>query len=444
MKQVVIFTLTEDTQEIRSLLDTLKASVIKQYAQIRSQPHHTYFLGPGKIEEVEKDLEEVEYDMIVVNGTLKPSQHRTLEMKFQKECIDRPGVILRIFAEHAHTPEAIAQVTLARLQYELPFLREWVHKAKRGDRPGFLAGGTYATDVYFEYAKSQTKRIEGRLKDLSKQREVTRMKRRSSGYTLVSLAGYTNAGKSALMNKLCGSSVEVDNRLFSTLSTTTRRIPGVKGSVLMTDTVGFIKDLPPDLVDAFDSTLEETFRADLILLVFDVSENREVIRSKVKISMDVLRPRVEGRALLIVANKVDLVSEELLAEIRADVEPIAHSHDVVAVSAVTGAGLDLLRARIAQVQGRSWHIEVDMPLVSKSYAMLSKIRAISEVVTRVVGSSLYASLMCRPEDAQKIVGWLESASGRIRSSREEPEGGPDMVAGPASEGKGSPSVNEVH
>ncbi|MCJ7561826.1 MAG: 50S ribosome-binding GTPase, partial [Thermoplasmata archaeon] len=171
-------------------------------------------------------------------------------MRFQKECIDRVGVILRIFSEHAQTPEAIAQVQLARLRYEQPFLREWVNKAKSGERPGFLSGGGYATDVYYEHARTHIKRLEKKLIDISQGREVKRLRRHEQGYLLVSLAGYTNAGKSALMNALCSSDVEVSSELFSSLSTTTRRIPGMKENVLMIDTVGFIRDLPPDLINA--------------------------------------------------------------------------------------------------------------------------------------------------------------------------------------------------
>jgi GTP-binding protein HflX len=202
MKKVVIFSISEDTEEIRSLLQTLGMEVIKEFVQNRPRPHRESFLGPGKVDEILKEMEEMDVDLIVVNGVLKPSQHHFLEMKFQKECADRTGAILRIFTDHAHTPEAIAQVTLAKLRYELPFLREWIHKSKSGDRPGFLSGGAYATDVYFEHAKTHARKIEANLSEVSKQREVTRTRRREKGYSLVSLAGYTNAGKSALMNKL--------------------------------------------------------------------------------------------------------------------------------------------------------------------------------------------------------------------------------------------------
>ncbi len=438
MKKVVVFTITEDTQEIGSLLDTLGWTVLQKFFQNRTRPHKTSFLGPGKIDDVEKELKELEYDLIVVNGSLKPSQHHFLEMKFQKECVDRPGVILRIFADHAHTPEAIAQVTLAKLRYELPFLREWIHKAKKGDRPGFLAGGAYATDVYFEHAKSHARHIEERLAELSRQREVTRTKRRASGYTLVSLAGYTNAGKSALMNKMCAATVEVDDRLFSTLSTTTRKILKVNGNILMTDTVGFIKDLPPDLVDAFNSTLEEIFYADLILVVFDSSEDHEMVKRKLEVSLGILQPKVGGRALLIVGNKIDLLSNVDVETLRREVSEIVSGHELVFTSAITGEGLDVLRNLISPVQGRSWQLTAELPLVDKSYSLLSKLRSMGEVETEVSSDRITAVIKCKPEDVQKITGWLEGASAHIVSSQTiaRPGEEPEAIAPP--EEKGAP------
>jgi GTP-binding protein HflX len=443
MKKVVIFGITDDTQEIRSLLDTLGVKVVKEYVQNRTRPHKASFLGPGKINEIEKELKEFEYDMIIVNGSLKPSQHHSIETKFQKECIDRAGVILRIFSDHAHTPEAIAQVTLAKLRYELPFLREWIHDAKSGDRPGFLAGGAYATDVYFEHAKSHARQIEERLDELSKQREVTRTKRRDSGYTLVSLAGYTNAGKSALMNTLCGASVEVDSRLFSTLATTTRKVLGVSGNVLMTDTVGFIKDLPPDLVDAFNSTLEEIFYADLILLMFDSSEDDDVIKLKLMISMDVLKPKIEGRSLLVVGNKIDLIPHSKRETVKGIVAPILGENELIFISAVTGQGLDLLKNRIARVQGRSWRIEAVLPLIDKSYNMLSRVRLIAGVDSKVVGDNIQVVVMCKPGDGQKISGWIESIPAKVILSQEEPAGKEGSETESAAEEKGGPLSSEI-
>jgi len=413
MKRVAIITITEDTEEMHSLLDTLQYSVVKEYLQNRAHPHRLGFLGPGRIEEIEKEVKELNLDLIVVNGSLKPSQHHYLEMLFQMECMDRPGVILRIFADHAHTPEAIAQVTLAKLRYELPFLREWIHKAKSGDRPGFLAGGAYATDVYFEHAKTHARAIEQNLVDLSKQREITRSKRHAKGYSLVSLAGYTNAGKSALMNALCESQVEVDDRLFSTLSTTTRKIAGVRGNVLVTDTVGFIKDLPPDLVNAFNSTLEEVYYADLILLVLDVSESLEVMRSKLRTSIDILEPKVDKRSLIIVGNKIDLISKDAQVSVEEAIHSVERTCEIVFVSAKDGEGVGLLRERIMRVQGYNHEIELTLPLTDGAYSLMSSLRSVAKVETEVVKNHLRVKMWCKPEDVERITQRLHSAGAHI-------------------------------
>ncbi|MCU0851734.1 MAG: GTPase HflX [Thermoplasmata archaeon] len=423
MKRIAIITIAEDTEEMRSLLDTLGYSVVKEYLQKRNHPHKVGFLGPGRIEEIAEEVKELELDMIVVNGSLKPSQHHYLEMLFQMECMDRPGVILRIFADHAHTPEAIAQVTLAKLRYELPFLREWIHKAKSGDRPGFLAGGAYATDVYFEHAKTHARAIEQSLVDLSRQREITRSKRHAKGYSLVSLAGYTNAGKSALMNALCESQVEVDNRLFSTLSTTTRRIAGARSNVLITDTVGFIRDLPPDLVDAFNSTLEEIFYADLILLVLDVSESLESMKSKLKTSIEILEPKVDKHSVIVVGNKVDLISKDARATIEQTIRSVEGACEIMFVSAKDGTGLNPLRERIVRVQGYDRKIEVTLPLTDQAYSLMSSLRSVAKVETEVVKNHLKGELWCKPEDVDKITQRLRKAGAHVLKARET-QGGP--------------------
>ena len=420
MKKAVVLSTSSDTDEIKSLLNTLNVTVTKEYVQKVRLPHKVSFLGPGKIDEVHEEIKEQDVDLIVINGSLKPSQHHFLEMKFQKECVDRTGVILKIFSEHAHTPEAIAQVTLAKLKYEQPFLREWIHKAKSGDRPGFLAGGAYATDVYYEHAKSHARRIERNLEELSKKREVTRTVRREKGYTLVSLSGYTNAGKSALFNRLCNADVEVDDHLFSTLSTTTRKVAGIKGNVLMVDTVGFIRDLPPNLVKAFESTLEEIFYADLILLVFDSGEPIESVKSKLETSIEILLPRIEGRSMMVVGNKMDTVDQGTLSEVREAVLPMIGSHELVFVSALTGDGIDDLKGFISREQRLHRTITATLPLTDGSYSLLSRIRSNAYVEEDVSQTSLEVRIRCRAEDAQKIQGWLERIGAKQVNA--EPEG----------------------
>lgn len=419
--RAIVFSRSADTSEIISLLDTLRIDVVKEYVQ-KKEAHPTSYLGPGKLEEISDEVKRADPDFVVVNDQLKPSQHHFLEMKFQKECMDRTGVILRIFSEHAHTPEAIAQVQLARLRYEQPFLREWIHKAKSGERPGFLAGGAYATDVYYEHAKTHIRRIEARLEELSRKREVKRSRRHEEGFTLVSLAGYTNAGKSALMNALCGSEVEVSSQLFSSLSTTTRRVRGVRGKVLAIDTVGFIRDLPTDLVDAFKSTLEEVFFADLILLAFDASEDDRTIRRKLETSMDVLMPRMGEGQVLVVGTKVDRVSEDRMDEVDALIRPVIGSMDVVMTSSASGHGLETLRERISDVQGHTYGLDAILPLTDASFSLLSRLHNVAEVSHRVEEGQLRAELWCSPSEADKVRGWLLAAGARVVSDGERKGG----------------------
>jgi GTP-binding protein HflX len=408
----VILSRSTDLVEIRSLLTTLDISVIKEYVQ-RKDPHPSNYFGPGKVDEIYQEVVDADPDLIIVNDQLKPSQHHFLEMRFGKECLDRTGVILRIFAEHAHTPEAIAQVQLARLRYEQPFLREWIHKAKSGERPGFLAGGAYATDVYYEHARTHIRRIEKRLSDLSKIREVTRSRRHEEGFVLVALAGYTNAGKSALMNALCSTDIEVSSQLFSSLSTTTRKVTGVKGTTLMIDTVGFIKNLPPDLIDAFKSTLEEIFYSDLIFLVFDASEDDDTIRSKLKTSLDILIPEMETRKLVAIGTKTDRIDASRCSKIRELVTEMMSANGVIMTSSVSGQGLDLIRERISEVQNRTYGINVELPLTDASYSLISRLHKIADIEHNVDDGILSARILCNPLDAEKLTDWLLAAGGRI-------------------------------
>jgi GTP-binding protein HflX len=427
LKRAVLLSIDDDLEEMHALLQTLEISVEREVLQKRNDPHRTTFLGPGKVDEIKEDIKSLDIDYIVINGNLKPSQHHALEMLFQRECIDRVGVILRIFAEHAHTEEAKNQVTLATLRYELPFLREWTHKAKSGERPGFLSGGAYATEVYFEHAKSHIKRIEESLQDRSKQREIRRSMRRRRGYHLVSLAGYTNAGKSALLNALSGSQELVDDRLFSTLSTTTRKLKGTRRNILLTDTVGFIRDLPPDLVNAFNSTLEEMFLADFIVIVVDVSEPVEVIEEKLRTSLDVLVPKLDGKDVIITGNKIDKVSLDDLPRIKNVLESAFPAFAVVLVSASTGTGLDALIAAIESGENRSSRITATLPMTNSTLSLLSELHESTDVESVIMGQHVDIVLLCRPDEVQRVTGMIRTAEGTVRNVQEgasaEPSGG---------------------
>ncbi len=408
----------DDLDEIRALLHTLEVVVEKEVVQRRREAHRKTYLGPGKVEEVREDVEVLDVDYVVVNGDLKPSQHHALEMLFQKVCLDRVGVILRIFANHAHTKEAKDQVTLATLRYELPFLREWIHKAKKGERPGFLSGGAYATEVYYEHARSQIGRIERNLKVRSKQREVRRALRRKRGYFLVSFAGYTNAGKSALLNALSGSETVVDSRLFSTLSTTTRRLNESRRNVLLTDTVGFIRRLPPNLVNAFNSTLEEIFLADLVIVVVDVSESPDKIRMKLTTTLSVLVPRLCGKKMLLVGNKIDLVSSDARCKARDLIRTIHPNSDVTLVSATDHIGLKELTSVIEATENRSCVLTISLPITDSALSLISNLHEFVDIEETKTDTRVKLILRCRMDEVQKLMGRIEAIGGTVASTNE--------------------------
>jgi GTP-binding protein HflX len=219
---------------------------------------------------------------------------------------------LSIFEKRADRKEARLQVKLAQLQYERPFVRELIHRARSGEHPGLMAGGEYQVDDYYEMIKKQTKKIKKDLESIREERELRRRHRHKGGFYLVSLAGYTNAGKSSLLNLLSGETVKVEGRLFSTLSTTTRKINPKNIPILLTDTVGFIRNLPALIIDAFHSTLEEIEVADVVILVADVSEEKDVVVSKLRVSLDELVDIGVKSPILIALNKSDLISDKQL------------------------------------------------------------------------------------------------------------------------------------
>ena len=315
-KNAIIVSLNDENSEIIELADTLNYNVLETFIQHREKPDTRSYIGEGKIDEIKDFLEKNEkpVNLIIINGELKPSQWFTLEKKLNIEIYDRVRLILKIFEQHAERKEAKLQVKLAQLQYERPFVRELIHRARSGEHAGLMAGGDYQVAEYHEMIKKQTKKIKLELNSICENRELRRRHRHKSGFYLVSLAGYTNAGKSSLLNLLSEENVKVEGKMFSTLSTTTRKINPNNIPILLTDTVGFIKDLPALIIDAFHSTLEEIKLADIILLIVDISEKKEKIEYKLKTSLDELAEIGTTAPILIIYNKTDLLNNKQIDE----------------------------------------------------------------------------------------------------------------------------------
>lgn len=298
------------------------------------------------------------------------------------EVIDRFALILEIFGQRANTRKAQLQVELAELRYELPRAEAKASLAKRDERPGFMGLGEYDESVERDI-KRQISEIRDELASIAEKEEARREQRRDSGFDLVALAGYTNAGKSTLMRRLAAeidvdenaerhpdldTTAESQDMLFTTLGTTTRRAEMEKRDVLLTDTVGFIADLPHWLVESFESTLDSVYRADLVLLVVDASEPVETMREKLVTSHDTLYERNEA-PVVTVFNKVDRLAPGELADKRAALSGVAP--DPVAVSAKTSAGVAELRDRV-EAELPDWERErLVLPLSDDAMSLVS-------------------------------------------------------------------------
>lgn len=313
-------------------------------------------LSRAKLEEVARKAESLRGDenaRIIVFDDLRPREYFRIVREARVETIDRTLLILEIFALHAGSKEAKYQIELARLKHRLPLIREAVRLAKMRELPGFLGPGGYAVDKYYKYMVSRIARIRRELERLRERRSAERAKRRSAGLPHVAIVGYASAGKTTLFNALTGAGKPVGSEYFTTIS------PKVKASVIagrriaFVDTVGFISRIPPEIIEAFHSTLEEAVRADLLLYVLDLSEPEHVVAEKLSEGLETLRRiGVVGVPMILVANKVDLVEESERARLLSLAEAMTESVypslvGAVAVSAARGWGVEGLRCRIA-------------------------------------------------------------------------------------------------
>lgn len=314
--------------------------------QIRRQDP-SYQIGRGKVEDLKNLVKELDCQRIIFYNNLKPIQSYNLVKATGVEAIDRFQLILEIFAKRASNKEAKLQIKLANLRYQLPRAREKVRLSRMGEQPGFLGLGRYQVDVHYEAIRRQISDIKKDLKKIREKRGLHRERRLELGYTIVALAGYTNAGKSSLFNSLVNESVSVDSGLFTTLSTTTRAID-IKGKRgLLTDTVGFIERLPLALVESFHSTLEETIFSDIILLVVDLSEPLSKINSKLNYCLETIQEIGAINIPVVTAlNKIDLLKEEGLNYKLTRI--MNKAPNPVPISAIKGTNLEILKEKLSE------------------------------------------------------------------------------------------------
>src|SRR3954449_8867018 len=334
----------DDLAELEELLRTAGVATVGQIVQHRERPHPNSYLGPGKIEELKEAIKRSDANVVACDDELSPRQERNLEKALDPiPVIDRTAIILDIFADHAHSADGKLQVELAQLEYNLARMRGlWTHLERLGAGRidggiGTRGPGESQIETDRRLARDRIAALRRKLNDVKGSRAVMRAERERGHLPQVALAGYTNAGKSTLLNALTGARVGVRDRLFHTLDPNTRALRLDGRPYLLTDTVGFIRKLPHQLVDAFGATLEETRLADLILHVVDASVDEEEMVAMLRAVEAVLDEIGAGdRPRLLVLNKADQIGEERREELR-----FRHS-DGILVSALTGEGLDAL------------------------------------------------------------------------------------------------------
>jgi len=405
-KNAVIISISNDFSEIKQLAESLGYKTVKTFYQKREKPDVNNFIGSGKVEEIKEFLEncDQEIHLLIVDSDLKPSQWFNLEKTLKLEVYDRIRLILAIFEQRAERKEAKLQVKLAQLQYERPFVRELIHRARAGEHPGFMAGGEYQVDDYYEMIKKQMKKIRNDLKSIRDEREIRRRHRYKSGFYLVSLAGYTNAGKSSLLNLLSNEKVKVEGRLFSTLSTTTRRTKKKDMPILVTDTVGFIQNLPAFVIDAFHSTLEEIQAADLVLLVVDISEEKNTILKKLNVSFEELTEIGVETEAIIVLNKSDLISEEELIEKTSFLKQKgALNNKFISISTKQNKNIDKLLDMICDNLPNLISFKIKLPVTNEAQRFISWIHDKAFVGDISYNDQITVSLKCNIEIYHKIL-----------------------------------------
>jgi len=399
-------------EELRKLAEAAGYTVVAKLEQFRLADAR-YQIGAGKVEELAALVKEKGAEKILFDNQLKPVQSYNLAKATGVETIDRFKLILEIFTRRATTTEAKLQIQLATLKYELAHAKERVRLTKMKEQPGFMGLGSYEADVYHDAVSRQVQTIKGKLLKIREKRLLHRERRSELGFMGISLAGYTSAGKSSLFNALTAEEAQVDKALFTTLSTTTRLVEISKRPFLLTDTVGFIDRLPLRLIEAFQSTLEETIYADLILLVLDLSEPLEKIEKKNSICLQTIEQiGALGIPVITVLNKIDLLSED---EIERKLEVLkTEVKNPILVSALHQTNLELLKQAILKKLEDYVQASFSVPLTNDTMTFMSWVHENTDVKeAKFMNDSVEVTFQANPLFAEKVRKRVEELDGKF-------------------------------
>ena len=364
--------------ELETLCGTLGLQVVGKEIAKQREPNPRYLIGSGKAKEITSAAHSRGADAIIFDDSISPSQQRNWESLGDIAVIDRQEVILDIFAEHAKTNEAVLQVELARMNYSLPRLkRRWTHLNRQRGMAGGMGmrgEGEQQIELDSRIIRMKIAKLRANLSEVQKHREVQRQQRLRKPVPTAAIVGYTNAGKSSLLNAMTGADVLVANKLFATLDPTVRKfeMPGGQ-TLLLSDTVGFIRKLPHQLIEAFKSTLEESLYADIILEVLDVSTPG--IEERHNTTMNVLKEiGADTRNSLLVLNKIDLVDDVTRRR-------LLHEYpDAIACSTLTREGLQELAALLERTCASSW-ISANLLIPHSQHSALARIREAGSILS---------------------------------------------------------------
>ena len=407
------------TTELEALADSAGYEVVDTITQAR-EPHARLEFGPGKVETIADRVESTGADVVICDNDLGPVQAYALADEMGVEVLDRKRLVLDIFAARAETRRARLEVELAERRYDLPRAEVAAKRGETSGRQGFKsAGESEASQVRAAY-KREIKQLEQQLAQAGDESADRREARRNVGFDLVALAGYTNAGKSTLLRRLADDltvdesrhedlteEASVEDRLFETLGTTTRRASLGDRRVLLTDTVGFVSDLPHWLVSSFETTLAESYQADVVCLVIDASDDPDVIERKVETSLDVIGEFRDG-PILPVLNKADVASgiddtQSLVAELLAEHDRFGQ-HDPVVVSALEPTGLGDLATALDDALPDREHVTLALPNSGDAQSLVSWCYDHGTVHDVTYGDEVTLEFEARPEVVAQAEG----------------------------------------
>ncbi len=375
----------DSLDELARLAESVDVEVVGSVTQKLGHPHPSTYVGKGKLEEIKNLREELGYELVMIDGELTPAQQRNLERELDVMVLDRTAVILDVFARRAQTHEGRLQVELAQLQYRLPRLtRMWSHLSRQGvGGVGLRGPGETQLESDRREAQKRITFIKDQLDQVHRNREQYRNRRKATPVSVVSLVGYTNAGKSTLLNRITGAGVLAEDKLFATLDPTTRRITLPSGrEVLLTDTVGFINNLPTQLIAAFRATLEEISEATVLLHVIDATHPNAAEQIQT-VNLTLEEIGADGRPVIFALNKIDRLPPEQQADLSARAAEIGAPADAVPISAQQGLHLDQLLGRIEAVLEQEHHfVEVQLKVPFDRSDLVDRFHSLGRVEQR--------------------------------------------------------------